>query len=102
MDGLGFLVDFPDGRSQPASRLSGGQKVVLALAFRIAVNSLFAADLGVIALDEPTAYLDDENISCLDVALARLRDLSEARGLQCILITHEKGLGHLFDHVVQL
>jgi len=66
------------------------------------VNSLFAADLGVITLDEPTAYLDDENINCLDLALARLRSLSEARGLQCILITHEKGLGHLFDHVVQL
>jgi DNA repair exonuclease SbcCD ATPase subunit len=101
-DGLGFIADFPDGRSQPAPRLSGGQKVVLALAFRISVNSLFAADLGIITLDEPTAYLDDENIGCLDVALARLRSLSESRGLQCILITHEKGLGHLFDHVVQL
>lgn len=101
-DGLGFLADFPDGRSQPAPRLSGGQKVVLALAFRISVNSLFAADLGVITLDEPTAYLDDENINCLNLALDRLRTLSEARGLQCILITHEKGLGHLFDHVVQL
>jgi len=101
-DGLGFIADFPDGRSQPVPRLSGGQKVVLALAFRISVNSLFAADLGVITLDEPTAYLDDENINCLDLALARLRSLSEARGLQCILITHEKGLGHLFDHVVQL
>jgi DNA repair exonuclease SbcCD ATPase subunit len=101
-DGLGFIADFPDGRSQPVPRLSGGQKVVLALAFRISVNSLFASDLGVITLDEPTAYLDDENINCLDLALARLRSLSEARGLQCILITHEKGLSHLFDHVVQL
>jgi DNA repair exonuclease SbcCD ATPase subunit len=101
-DGLGFIADFPDGRSQPVPRLSGGQKVILALAFRIAVNSLFAADLGVITLDEPTAYLDDENIDCLDTALSRLRSLSESRGLQCILITHEKGLGHLFDHVVQL
>lgn len=101
-DGLGFMADFPDGRSQPVPRLSGGQKVILALAFRIAVNSLFASDLGVITLDEPTAYLDDENIDCLDTALSRLRSLSESRGLQCILITHEKGLGHLFDHVVQL
>lgn len=99
---LGFDAHFIDGRIQPVPRLSGGQKVVLALAFRISINALFAADLGLLCLDEPTAYLDDENLACLDVALDKLRSLSESRGLQCILITHERGLGHMFDEVVQL
>jgi DNA repair exonuclease SbcCD ATPase subunit len=102
VDGLNFGADFADGRYQPVARLSGGQKVVLALAFRIAVNALFANKLSLLCLDEPTAYLDDDNIGCLAVALDKLKTLSESRGLQCILITHERELGHLFDHVVQL
>ena len=102
VEGMGFEALFEDGRVQPAARLSGGQKVVLALAFRIAVNSMFANDLSLLCLDEPTAYLDDDNIGCLSVALDRLRDLSASRGLQCVLITHEDSLGHLFDQVVQL
>jgi DNA repair exonuclease SbcCD ATPase subunit len=101
-ESLGFDACFLDGRVQQVPRLSGGQKVVLALAFRISINALFAADLGLLCLDEPTAYLDDENLACLDVALERLRALSESRGLQCILITHERGLEHLFDKVIQL
>jgi DNA repair exonuclease SbcCD ATPase subunit len=102
IEGMGFEVLFEDGRIQPATRLSGGQKVVLALAFRIAVNSMFANDLSLLCLDEPTAYLDDDNLGCLSVALGKLRDLSGSRGLQCVLITHENSLGHLFDNVVQL
>ncbi len=101
-DGIGFDAHFSDGRVQAAPRLSGGQKVILALAFRIAVNTLFANDLGLLCLDEPTAYLDSDNISCIRIALDRLRALSEARGLQCILITHESSLGGLFDQVVTL
>jgi exonuclease SbcC len=102
IEGMGFETLFEDGRVQPAARLSGGQKVVLSLAFRIAVNAMFANDLSLLCLDEPTAYLDDDNLGCLAIALDRLRDLSASRGLQCVLITHEHSLGPLFDNVVQL
>ena len=102
IEGMGFEALFEDGRVQPAARLSGGQKVVLSLAFRIAVNAMFANDLSLLCLDEPTAYLDDDNLGCLSIALDRLRDLSASRGLQCVLITHEHSLGSLFDNVVQL
>ena len=43
---LSFEATFADRRRVPAARLSGGEKVVLAIAFRIAVNTLFARDLG--------------------------------------------------------
>jgi DNA repair exonuclease SbcCD ATPase subunit len=101
-DKLGFIADFVDGRMQAAGRLSEGQKGVLALAFWVAVNSLFAGKIGFLSLDEPTASLDQHSLGALEVALGRLRDLSESTGLQCLLVTHEPSLAGLFDGVLQL
>jgi len=99
---LRFVIRKNDGTMQPAERLSGGEKVAFAVAFRIVVNSLFARELGLLCLDEPTAGLDEDNLSCMEAALGRLRELSRARNLQVILITHERGMDSLFDRVIQL
>lgn len=101
-DDLSFRAMFQDGGDRPAGRLSGGQKVVLALAFRLSVNSAFAGEVGLLCLDEPTVGLDEHNLSCLEPALNRLRDLSRSRGLQVIMVTHERSLAHLFDKVIDL
>lgn len=102
IDDLRFLLRYHSGRAQPAERLSGGERVLLALAFRIVVNSRYAKELGLLCLDEPTAGLDEDNLSCLEVAIGRLRELSQARGLQVIMVTHDPSLDGLFDHVIQL
>jgi DNA repair exonuclease SbcCD ATPase subunit len=101
-DTLSFEVQFKDRRKMPAARLSGGEKVLLAIAFRVVVNDVFARDLGLLCLDEPTAGLDDGNLSCLKIAIERLKELSSSRGLQLIMITHEKDLSYLFDHKIEL
>jgi hypothetical protein len=101
-EGLAFVADFADGRSQAAGRLSDGQKSVLALAFWVAVNSLFAGQLGFLCLDEPTASLDQQNLGALRLALGELRSLSASLGLQCLLVTHEQALAPLFDAVLPL
>ena len=63
-EGLNFAATFLRGpyagAVSPAQRLSEGQKVLLALAFRVAVNSLFAGTAGLLCLDEPTESLDRE------------------------------------------
>jgi DNA repair exonuclease SbcCD ATPase subunit len=100
-EGLSFVARFNDNRQQPAERLSGGQKVVLALAFRLAVNFMYS-DLGFLSLDEPTAYLDAHHIAGFEPSLNRLREYATSRGLQCIMVTHEQSLAHLFDSVIQL
>jgi energy-coupling factor transporter ATP-binding protein EcfA2 len=105
-DGLNFTATFLRGpyagTISPAQRLSEGQKVLLALAFRVAVNSLFAGTAGLLCLDEPTESLDERNLACLEVAIGRMRDLSESRGLQCLLVTHEPSFEVLFDGVLRL
>jgi len=91
-DDLSFEARFFDGRAQHASRLSPGEKVVLALAFRVVVNATFARELGVLVLDEPTDGLDQENIGCVEAALSRLGEVSRARDLQVLVVTHERRL----------
>lgn len=76
--------------------------MLLALAFRVAVNSLFAGTAGLLCLDEPTESLDERNLACLEVAIGKMRDLSESRGLQCLLVTHEPSFEVLFDGVLRL
>lgn len=97
-----FRAKFIDGRDVPAQRLSIGQKTVLALAFRVAVNAMFAEEIGLLALDEPTASLDAARIRALAPVLEKLRDLSTAKGLQCLLVTHASNLSHLFESTIEL
>lgn len=104
-DGLSFTARFVKGPKvgavQPAGRLSGGEKVLLGISFRVAVNSMFASDLGLLVLDEPTAGLDKGNLACLQVAFERLRELSRSRGLQVVMITHEENLPAA-DNVIEI
>jgi DNA repair exonuclease SbcCD ATPase subunit len=101
-DSPSFIAEFFDGRRQVAQRLSIGQKTVLALAFRVAVNAMFAEDLGLLALDEPTAALDAPRIQALAPVLEKLRALSTSKGLQCLLVTHASNLSHLFESTIEL
>jgi DNA repair exonuclease SbcCD ATPase subunit len=99
---LSFTAHFQTGFTQPAGRLSGGQKDVLCLAFLTAVNTSFAGDLGLFCPDEPTGDLDEHNVRCLEAALVKLKQLSSSKGLQVIMPTHEQRLAPIFDAVIRL
>lgn len=101
-ENLSFRATFSSGVTQPADRLSQGQRVILALAFRLALNLLLAENIGALYLDEPTAWLDEHHIRGFEPVLTRLREFSASRGLQVIIITHEHQLAPLFDSVVRL
>jgi DNA repair exonuclease SbcCD ATPase subunit len=101
-DDLSVECHFPGGFAQPAERLSGGQRVLLGLAFRFAVYDLFTSTLGVLIIDEPTAYLDGENIDNVFKLLENVKEYSKASGLQVIVISHEPRLMPVFDHVIEV
>lgn len=46
-------------------RCSAGQKVLASLIIRMALAEAFSCKCGVLALDEPTTNLDEENIASL-------------------------------------
>ena len=92
-----FRYYYIDGRYNPAEKpsvleLSGGEKVMLAIAFRFASYCMFADKLGVLALDEPTVYLDSKNISNFSAVLNQIKDTAAKLKLQTFISTHEKAV----------
>ena len=52
-------------------RCSAGQKVLASLIIRLALAETFCLSCGILALDEPTTNLDEENIESLANQLAK-------------------------------
>lgn len=94
---VGFVSHFPNGTIMPASGLSGGQKVMLAVPYRLTVNSLFATQVGMMVLDEPTDGLDSENRDLAAQVFVKLGEVARSRGHQVIVITHDEALASAFD-----
>jgi DNA repair exonuclease SbcCD ATPase subunit len=107
-DSLGFRCHFTDGRMLPpdgapdATMLSGGQKIQLAIAFRFAAYCMFASKLGLLSLDEPTVYLDSNNVGRFCDLLQQIKRVAQGMNLQVLIATHERGVIPFVDTVIDL
>ena len=104
---LGFKCNFTDGRKVPdsppgAEKLSGGQKIQLAVAFRFAAYCMFAGKLGLLSLDEPTAYLDDQNIGRFGDLLQQIKTVAKDMNIQVLMATHERSVMPFMDTIIDL
>ena len=99
---LDISARFPNGYVAGISRLSGGQKCALSIAFRFAINDIFAKQFGMIVLDEPTAYLDDDNLSAVGDLISRVHAYTEKTGMEVIIITHDKEILPNFSNVIDI
>ena len=106
-EGMGFRYVPSDGSFVPdpppeATMLSGGQKIALSVAFRFAVYTLFSNKLGLLSLDEPTAYLDAETVGRFGDLLGRIAQIARNSGLQVFMATHEASLAPCFDQTITI
>ena len=104
---VGFLVQFTDGRDCPSDPpgtgvLSGGERVQLAVAFRLAIYSMFAGKLGLLSLDEPTAYLDESNVDRFGILLTKVKEIARNMNTQVFMATHERAVIPHMDSVIDL
>ena len=97
-----FISGEKKGVQVDASRLSGGEKIIASVAFRLAMADTFARNMGLLVLDEPSAYLDEANIVHLQNLLLRLREISQAKGRQILIVTHDASLKGFLDHVIHV
>lgn len=72
-------------------RCSAGQKVLACLIIRLALAETFSSRFGILALDEPTTNLDQDNIKSLcntlgDIVQERMRQ----KNFMFIIITHDR------------
>jgi exonuclease SbcC len=101
-DDLTFTAYFKDGTKIISKGLSGGQKVMLALAFWGAVNQTFAKNLGIMILDEPTDGLDSDNYAMLYELLVRWKQLLQQRQQQVIIISHDSDMQHVASQTINI
>jgi len=92
------------GRERSITHLSGGERTLLALAYRIGMGYLImqyrgARGLDVLLLDEPTESLgrEDMSIDKMADALARLRAVE-----QVIAVTHSEAFAEKAEHVIRV
>jgi DNA repair exonuclease SbcCD ATPase subunit len=83
-----------------ALRLSGAEKIVASVSFRMAMSDTFASQVGLLVLDEPSNYLDKTNIQNLQQVLLELKKMSAHTGRQVLVVTHEDKLTGFFDHCI--
>ncbi len=82
------------------SQLSGGEKVAIGIALRLALAKALGERVGFIFLDEPTIHLDSERRRGLvDVFKNISYDMPMA---QMILVTHDRELIDAADHVCEV
>lgn len=100
--GFNFEAIFPN-QPQPIkiTELSGGQKIDLSLAFRFAACESFSSSAGLLVLDEPSVYLDEDTKQHLVEVFERLKDMAEQMNMQFLVVTHERSLLSCFDQIVQ-
>ncbi len=90
-----------DGLDQEVSYLSGGEKTSVALAYRLALNSVVrkessGLESNLLILDEPTDGFSKEQLS-------KVREiLDEIQSPQIILVSHERELESFADQVIKV
>lgn len=99
-DDLTLKVFLPGQLPVKAKQLSGGQKVILAIAFRAALDRVFGCDTGMMFLDEPTAGLDADNLNYFHNALQTLAQ--KVGDKQLVVITHVHEFKGTFDQVIEV
>ena len=75
------------------SKLSGGEQQ------RVAIARVLASDAKVIAADEPTGNLDEENA---EAVMELLKNLAHEQGKTVIIVTHDSAVAEAADFVMRL
>jgi DNA repair protein SbcC/Rad50 len=95
-------LDEADGTTMDMSKLSGGQRVKLAVAFLIAVQQLLIPEVGLLVLDEPSTHLDEESVEALKGLLMNMTQTLQNASHQVWVVDHHTALQPAFGACLQL
>lgn len=84
------------------SKLSGGQRVRLSIAFLLAVQQLIIPELGLLVLDEPSTHVNAEGVESLADLLQNLGAQLASSDAQIIVCDHDHRLERAFQTTIRL
>lgn len=80
-----------DNEMDMRGRCSAGQKVLASIVIRLALAECFGTNCGLIALDEPTTNLDQQNIKGLAESISQIIQIRRKQtNFQLLVITHDE------------
>jgi DNA repair exonuclease SbcCD ATPase subunit len=83
-------------------RLSGGQKIKLAIAMLIAIQKLICPEICFLMLDEPSTHLDTNSVNTLSTMLGNLKEMLNNSEGQIFVIDHNEILNRSFTTTINL
>jgi len=86
------------GREYAVDMLSGGERISIALALRLAIAKSLMDSLGFIILDEPTVHLDEERRKELMNVIRSALDVVP----QIIVVTHDDEILEIGDYIIRV
>jgi len=87
-----------DGREIGVNMLSGGERVAVAIALRLALANLYSSKVGFVVMDEPTVHLDEQRKKELMNVILRGKEILS----QIIVVTHDDELKVAGDLVIEV
>lgn len=102
-DGTEFMVrKATDGTEIAASNLSGGEACRWCVSFLLSVHQLFASDLGLLVLDEPSDGLDEAGQEAFGEAMVQLQDILRETHTQTVIATHSEPIASGAERVINV
>jgi len=102
---LSFVFERFDGTAQvrlPMSKMSGGQKVRLCIAFLLAVQQDLVTEVGFQTFDEPSTHLDEEGVDRLCSLFQKLQEILNTAEHQVWVCDHNPILEGSFNKTLTL
>lgn len=104
-ESIRFLILDPDkdpDHLHPMTKLSGGQRVRLSIAFMLAASELLIPGVKFLTLDEPSTHLDSAGVDSLITMLETLSSQLEGDEHQVWVVDHNPEFERAFSDVVVL
>ena len=102
-EALDVYMLYPDGTARSIQKASGGERIILGIAFRLATHRYLAPELPFLALDEPSNHLVQANQVVLQEIIRDLKNNLGKFGIRKLLYcTHSASLAGEAEEVITL
>lgn len=100
---LEVFMLYADGTIRPIHKASGGERMILGIAFRLATHQYLSPELPFLALDEPSNHLVDTNQVVLQEIIRDLKNSLGKYGIRkLVYCTHSRALANEAEIIINL